>query len=47
MPQVEEFKYLGFLFTIEGKMEWEVSSPTWRTVGLFNWFRIQITMTTV
>ncbi len=24
LPQVEEFKYLGFLFTSEGRMEWEI-----------------------
>lgn len=24
MPQVKEFKYLGVLFTTDGKMEWEI-----------------------
>jgi len=26
LPQVEEFKYLGFLFTSEGRMEREIDS---------------------
>ncbi|TWW67380.1 hypothetical protein D4764_02G0004210 [Takifugu flavidus] len=30
LPQVEEFKYLGVLFTSEGRMEQEIGGSVWR-----------------
>ncbi|KAI3372280.1 hypothetical protein L3Q82_022793, partial [Scortum barcoo] len=32
LPQVEEFKYLGVLFTSEGKMEREIDKADWCSV---------------
>ncbi|KAI3366424.1 hypothetical protein L3Q82_000466 [Scortum barcoo] len=32
LPQVEEFKYLGVLFTSEGKMEREIDRLDWCSV---------------